>query len=259
MTQEATTGTEVQTTQGTTAATAAPTQAAAQPTAAPSIPAQPTQAATNTAGTEGAFGPAQTFEATGDANLDLALGFLGRQGIGVNHPAVTAATGGDFGPLKAMLAEKGVAGWEAHVALAERAYEAHQTQANERNAHTAQVCVAAAGGEAEWGQVLQWASTNADDAEKPALNAALAQGGIVAEAVAHYLVGAFRQAPGTSYDAQKSAVNQHAGTAAGSAFTPLSPLEYGKAVAALRGKLGPNFESTQEYASLNQRRAMYRG
>ncbi|MDO3559442.1 hypothetical protein [Ralstonia pseudosolanacearum] len=257
MTTEATAGTEDQTAaQGATTTTAAPTQTAA--TAAPAIPTQQTQAATS-ATTEGAFGPAVSYEKTGDANLDLALTFFGKQGIGMDHAAVTAAVGGDFGPLKAILAEKGVAGWEAHVALAERAYEAHQAKASERNAQTAQVCVAAAGGEAEWGQVLQWASTNADETEKPALNAALAQGGIVAEAVAHFLVGAFRQAPGTSYDAQKSAVNQHAGTAAGNAFTPLSPLEYGRAVAALRGKLGPNFESTQEYASLNQRRAMYRG
>ncbi|MHA6907381.1 hypothetical protein ACQUJS_02945 [Ralstonia pseudosolanacearum] len=257
MTIEATAGTEVQTTaQGTTVATAAPTQTAAP--AAPAIPAQPTQAPA-TASTDGAFGPAVSYEKTGDANLDIALTFLGKQGIGRDHASVTAALAGDFGPLKAMLAEKDVAGWEAHVALAERAYEAHHAMAAERNAQTAQLCVAAAGGEAEWNQVLQWASTNADAAEKPALNAALAQGGIVAEAVAHFLVGAFRQAPGTSYDAQKSAVNQNAGAAAANAFSPLSPMEYGRAVAALRGKLGPQFESTQEYASLNQRRAMYRG
>ncbi len=252
MTTDATAGTEVQTTAQGTAQAGAPV---AQPTALP------TQAPANApaTGSEGAFGPVQSFEKTGDANLDLALSFFGKQGIGLAHPAVAAATGGNFGPLKSMLAEKGVAGWEAHVALAERAYEAHQTQTSERNAHTAQVCVAAAGGEAEWGQVLQWASANAEPAEKQAVNAALAQGGVVAEAVAHFLVGAFRQADGTSYDAQKSAVNQNASAAASGGYTPLSPLEYGRAVAALRGKLGPNFESTQEYASLNQRRAMYRG
>ncbi|MGA4005353.1 hypothetical protein ACI2US_03165 [Ralstonia nicotianae] len=260
MTIEATAGTEVQaTTQGTAVSTAAPTQVAAPATAAPAIPTQPTQAASNAASTEGAFGPAVTYDKTGDSNLDIALAFLGKQGIGRDHAAFTAAVGGDFGPLKAMLSEKGIAGWEAHVALAERVYETHQTQTNERNAQTAQVCVSAAGGEAEWNEVLQWASTNADATEKPALNAALAQGGIVAEAVAHFLVGAFRQAPGTSYDAQKSAVNPNAGAAAGNAYTPLSPMEYGRAVADLRAKLGSNFESTQAYAALNQRRAMYRG
>ncbi|QMV32546.1 head scaffolding protein [Ralstonia phage Anchaing] len=257
MTTEVTAGTEVQTTQGT---ATTPTQTAAPTTAAPTIPAQPAQPAQTAASTtEGAFGPAVTFEKTGDANLDIALAFLGKQGIGRDHAAFTAAVDGDFGPLKAMLSEKGIPGWEAHVALAERAYEQHQAETNERNARTAEICVAAAGGEAEWNEVLQWASANADASEKPALNAALAQGGIVAEAVAHFLVGAFRQAPGTSYDPQKSAVNQHATAAAGNAFTPLSPMEYGKAVAALRGKLGPNFESSQEYAALNQRRAMYRG
>ncbi|WP_407059300.1 hypothetical protein ACJBUE_20920 (plasmid) [Ralstonia syzygii subsp. celebesensis] len=223
MTIEAAAGTEVQAAaQGTTAAPTAPVQ-----TAAPAIPAQPAAASAAAATAEGAFGPAQTFDKTGDANLDLALNFLGKQGIGMAHPAVAAATNGDFGPLKAMLSEKGIPGWEAHVALAERAYETHATQTSERNAHTASVCVAAAGGEAEWGQVLQWASANAEPAEKQAVNAALAQGGVVAEAVAHFLVGAFRQAPGTSYDAQKSAVNQNASSAAAGGFTPLSPWNTG--------------------------------
>src|SRR5690606_29641493 len=63
------------------------------------------------------------FEATGDPGLDYALSFIARAGIDDQHPAFIAAANGDFGLLKATLAEKGLPGWEQAIALGEKAYQ----------------------------------------------------------------------------------------------------------------------------------------
>lgn len=92
------------------------------------------------------------------------------------------------------------------------------------------------------------------------MNAALAQGGVVAEAMAAFLVNSYRGAPGVSYSPRESAVKPEAARGAAAASGgALSPAEYGKAVADLRAKLGVRFDQSPEYRQLQQRRAMYRG
>ncbi|APU00305.1 head scaffolding protein [Ralstonia phage RS-PII-1] len=236
----------------TTAAPAAAPVTAPQTSAPASAPATPAS--------EGAFGPAVQYEKSGHAGLDMALSFLGAQGMGANHPAIKAASEtGDFSLLKATLASKGIPGWEQHLALAEDFYASYAEQQAAEQRATGEMCVAAAGGDpAMWQATLDWASQNAEPHEKEAINAALAGGGLVAEAMAHFLVNGYKQAPGTSYEG-KPAVNQNAGSNAPVTSHALSPREYADAVGKLHGQMGDRMYSSREYEALNQRRAMYRG
>ena len=63
------------------------------------------------------------FEPTGDVGLDMALEFLGKQGFGLEHPAMVAAGNGDFTIIEALLAQKGVQGWDKMVALGKAGME----------------------------------------------------------------------------------------------------------------------------------------
>jgi hypothetical protein len=256
------------------ASTAAPVPAIAVPPAQPATPAvapavpaaaapaasAPPAAPANPAQTEpGAFGEAVTYQSTGDSNLDLALGFVGKHGLGPEHPAIVAATKGDFGPVKALMAEKNVPGWEAHIALAEKGYADHLQAETDKTLAVQNICVNAAGGEQEWADVLTWASQNAEPQEKEQVNAALAAGGVVAEAVAAFLVNSYRGAPGVTYSPRENAVKPDAARGASAANGgPLSPSEYGRAVADLRARLGTKFEQSPVYRQLQQRRASYR-
>jgi len=264
------------------AAAPAPAPAPAAPPAVPvatQIPAQPVQPPAPAGDTSPAppagnkdggktagdaapatFGEAVTYQPTGDANLDLALAFVGKHGLAPEHPAMVAATQGDFGQIKALLAEKGVPGFEAYVALAEKGYQDVLAREAEKVAAVQQIVTQAAGDEAAWGATLAWASANAEPDEKEAVNAALAQGGVVAEAVAAFLVNQYRAATGTTYAPAAPAVKQEAGRGAGGASSgALSPADYGKAVMELRRTKGAYFEESAEYRQLQARRAAWRG
>jgi len=206
------------------------------------------------------FGEAVTYQPTGDANLDLALAFVGKHGLGPEHPAIVAATQGDFGQLKALLAEKGVPGYEAYVALAEKGYQDNLAREAEKVQAIRQIVVQAAGDEATWNETLAWASANAEPDEKEAVNAALSQGGVVAEAMAAFLVNQYHSATGTTYAPAAPVVKPEAARgAANPSGGALSPVEYGKAVAELRRTRGETFEQSPEYRALQVRRAAWRG
>lgn len=207
--------------------------------------------------------PAQgvvTYERTGDAALDMALDFIGKAGYSHSHPAVQAALNGNFDMLSAELAGKGITGWEQHLALGKAAFDKFQKEQGAKNDEIKQLCLAAAGDQKTWDDTLAWASQNAEPHEKEALNGALAQGGIVAEAVSAFLVNAYRGASGVTIAPQKSAVNPNAASAraGGQGAGPLSPRDYAKAVAQLRAS-GKQVEGSREYQSLQNRRMMYRG
>lgn len=201
------------------------------------------------------------YESTGDAALDVALGFLAKHGYSHHHPAVQAAAQGNFGLLEAELAGKGIAGWEQHVALGKEAFGRGAEQAKLKNHEIKQICLHATNGdEALWGDTLSHWSQNAEPAEKKAVNAALAGGGILAEAMSAYMVQLFKQSSGVSYNPAVSVVNQSAtASAAGAGSGPLSPAAYTQAVMSLRQKVGSNIDGHPEYAKLQSRRAQYRG
>jgi len=232
----------------------------AAPPAAPAETAAPAASPETGEDAPATFGEAVTYEPTGDANLDLALAFVGKHGLGPEHPAIVAAGQGDFGQIKALLAEKGVAGYEAYVALAEQGYQAHAAKEAERTQAVQQILVQVAGSEADWEETRAWASANAEPDEKEAVNAALSQGGVVAEAMAAFLVNQYRAASGTTYAPTASAVAPEAARGATNpAGGALSPVEYGKAVAELRRTKGTYFEESPEYRQLQARRRAWRG
>jgi hypothetical protein len=203
---------------------------------------------------------AVSFEKTGDAGLDVALDFIGRAGFTANHPAVQAAAQGEFSLLAAALAEKGVTGWEQHLNLAKEAQGRFAEQEKAKSAAIYDACLHAAGGDEKvWAETLEWASANAEPAEKEAINTALASGGVLAEAVSQWLVNSYRGAPGVTISPQASAVNAAvvAGAGAAAGNGPLSPAEYAREVAKIRQQ--GSIEGSREYAALQARRAMYRG
>lgn len=235
--------------------------AVAAPVAAPAavataLPAVPAPAAEVPAG---AFGASVSYEPTGHAAMDLAMGYLGGLGLSLDNPAMKSAETGDFGPLKGLLAGKGVQGWEQYVAIAEDYQKGYAEKQAEATKVTQDICVAAAGSPEVWQDVLAWAGAEAEPAEREAINSALGGGGLVAEAMAHFLVNGYRQAPGTTVEGKQAVNPQAAAVAAPPAVGPLDPKAYGAAVLQLHAKLGNRMDGSAELAALDRRRAMYRG
>src|SRR5690606_6730227 len=140
-----------------------------------------------------------TYEETGIAGLDLALAFVGKLGIAGDHPAMLAAAAGQFDLIKAHLSTLGApaAGWEQHVALAEKAYS-EQIEENQKFVKSVHDAVhGVVGGAENWNAILSWAKQNADPSEAAALNAMFDAGPFQAKAAAQMLLGAYQGAAGT--------------------------------------------------------------
>lgn len=194
-----------------------------------------------------------SYDSTGDAGLDYALNFVGKLGYGDTHPAMQAATKGDFSLIKAELATKGVAGAEAVVALAEQAYTRFAAADAAKATELAGFAAQAAGGAENWAAVRTWAAQEATPQEKAQVNAALSQGGLVAQGVISQLVSLYTQKhtlPKTAADVAKPGATGNAAPSAG----PMTAQAYATAVEELRRKHGGNTDSTPEYAALQSQR-----
>lgn len=194
------------------------------------------------------------YDATGNAGLDLALEFIGGLGFGPEHPALTAASDGDFAPLKEAMGKLGdkAKGWERYVKLGEEAYSNQANTRKEADEKALKSIVEAAGGKDDWEAIRSWASANATDAEKVEVNAALKMGGRVATQMVQalrtqWLAKAERDAP--------SAVKDSARTNATSTEV-LTAEAYQKEVAALHRKHRGDLEGRgyKEYEALQHRR-----
>ena len=227
---------------------------AAAPAAAPAPAAEPAPA------DEG--GPIE-YESTGDPGMDLALGFLGKLGIGPQDPAMLAAEQGNFALLKAKLALMGdkATGWEQIVALGEQQAKVLAEGKAAAAKATEDAILSAFGDDREaaakqWANVKEWAKANAEPAERAAVNAALAAGGIAAKAMAAYLGWLYSKHP--SAVVEPTVVTKIGGNS-GNNSGALSPAEYRTEVATLRSKLGQGMDGSQEYAALVARRMAWRG
>lgn len=228
----------------------APAETPAAPVAAPPV-------------AEAGEGTPIEYEATGDAGMDLALSFLGKLGIGPQDQAMLAAEKGDFALLKAKLATMGdkARGWEQIVALGEQQAKALANTRDAAAKATQDAILSAFGADREaaakrWSEVQAWARANAEPAERAAVNAALAAGGIAAKAMAAYLGNLQQGHPGAVVEpAAVTAFGRSSSASSGA----LSPREYHAAVAALHSKLGGSIDSSQEYAALKARRSAWRG
>ena len=243
--------------------TGAPAPAPGQPPAtapAPATPPAPAPApavllddtaepATPNADTTNEF----TYDPTGDAGLDYALNFVGKLGYGDTHPAIIAAQQGDFSLIRAELATKGVAGSDAVLALAEQAYTRFTAEEAKKSEELAGFAAQAAGSAENWAVVRAWAAQEATPQEKAQVNAALSQGGLVAQGVISHLVTLYQQKHTLPKDAADVAKPGAVGTAAPS-NEPMTAKAYAQAVEALRQKLGNRTEDSPEYAALQSQR-----
>lgn len=197
------------------------------------------------------------FNPTGDAGLDMALGFFGKLGLGPGDAAFDAASNGDFGMLKAKLGQLGdkAKGHEGFIALAEQAYAKGADAAKGKIAKDVAAIHQAVGGEAQWKTIQKWASENAEPAEKVEVNAALRQGGVAAKAMAQWLAGKYAKAAGTTVEPASVVVPDASKPGAPAVNGALSAKDYAAEVAAARQKLGWNFDGSREYQALQARRA----
>lgn len=205
---------------------------------------------------DGAFSYAET----GDAALDISLGFIGSMGLGPDHPAVKDAIDGKFDRLDATLAALGdkAAGYQRYLQLAKEAYTRTTQQAEQSQTTITTVVHEVAGSADAWAQVKTWAGQNADQSEKDAINAMLSAGPVQARAAAQMLTQAFRSAGGTVVE-PANPTTQNAGQYSNTSNGALSPAEYGQAVRDLRGQLGSRFDNSPEYTALQARRSAWRG
>jgi hypothetical protein len=245
------------------AAPAAPAAPAAQP-AAPQAPiaANPADLSiSDPAPKPGATPPAAetvVYERTGDAALDMVLGFVGRMGIHPEDPAMQAAQNGDFAALKIKLAGMGdkAKGWEDFAALGEASFKSTAEAEAKRKAADLQQVHDVVGGKEQWDAIRTWAKANAEPQEAEAVNKALGMGGIVAKAMARHLEHLHRNATGTVVQGEAAVSAEAKGRA--SANGPLTRQQFSAEVEALHNRLGGKMESSQEYKALLQRRSAAR-
>ena len=216
---------------------------------APVVPAVPAAAAPATPEPAGAE---VTYEPTGDRGLDMALAFIGKQGLAGDHPAVQAAADGDFTLLKAELAQKGVQGYAEFIELGEQAY-ARTQEKNKAQAETARKAIHdTAGGAESWAAIQAWASANASPEEKAEINIQLNKGGLAAKAAVVYLSNAYSKAGNVSQE--PADVSKGGGKPPAAADGKLTATEYSAAVKALNSKLRGRLDGSPEYAALQSRR-----
>lgn len=192
------------------------------------------------------------YEPSGDAGLDMALAFIGKQGLAGDHPAVQAAANGDFSMLKATLAQKGVQGYAEFIALGEEAYKRQTEKATAAAEATRKAVYDVAGSPEDWAAVQKWASENATPEEKAELNAQLNAGGLRAKAAATYLVNAYNKAGNVIQDPAEVLKPSAKPNAGGEAL--LTAREYASEVAKLNAKLRGRLDGSPEYEALQRRR-----
>ena len=201
-------------------------------------------------------GKVYTYEKTGDTSLDYALAYVGRLGFGPEHPAVSAATSGNFGILKAELAALGTKapGYSEVVAMAEEAFAKGNAKKAEAAKAVGAYAVQAAESPERWSDIQKWASANADPSEKAELNAAFAAGGLRARTAVDYLVKCYDKSSG-AVKSPKAAARADAAPQGAPTAGPLTASEYSSEVQKLmRERRGKDIGDTPAYKALQARR-----
>jgi len=121
---------------------------------------------------------------TGDAALDVALGFFAANGLDAKNPEVVKAREtGDYSVVAALLKAAGVKNAEPYLDLAKQAGE--RVKAASRADQDAILNVV--GGEENWAKIRDAVAAEATEAETKAINAALKQGGLIAKITATWM------------------------------------------------------------------------
>lgn len=205
---------------------------------------------------------AVVYDTTSDPGLDLALDFVGKNGIAPEHPAMVAAMKGDFSLLEALFATSTnpqAKGWERVLPVAKEAYtRATQAAASKASTVTGAVYAVfdadptkAAG---EWAKVQAWAAANADPEEKAQINAALKAGPLQAQAVARLLKSTYEQSANATIEPARASTAQAGRPDVTTDTGPMSKREFYDASQALVRKYGEGgIQSNPEYQALANR------
>lgn len=195
------------------------------------------------------FAPAEN-----DPGLNYAMKFLAGNGFNAGDPAVAAAFEGDFSLLKAELAQKGIAGWEQALGLAEQSYERHVKENDAKAAKVGELVggIAEAMG-VDWEAAVGHVSKSASSEEKSALNTLLSDPA-TAHIAARFIAGSFIESGDTEIEPAARATGAEAKSIQTPAGGPLSRQEYTAELAKLRRAVGPDYMSTPQAAALFRRR-----
>lgn len=200
--------------------------------------------------------PVPTYEPTGDAGLDYSLSFVAKAGFAEDHPAMVAAFKGDFGLLKAELAQKGIPGWEQAVALGEQAYKKFSDEAAaDIKAVGETVLATAAQVGVDWEDTVKWAKENGTQDELAAINDMLAKPG-TAKIAAFYLTSQYANSGKVSVPPQRQAAKPDAVAESGPAnsSTPITRVEFAREAGNLQRKYGDEkYMQSAEYQALYRR------
>lgn len=195
---------------------------------------------------------------SGDPATDLAFKFLASNGITPGTAAWDAAQKGEFGVVKAALAEKGVKGGAEYVAILEDKASKAADSAKAKQAQVQAAVHEAVGGQESWNTIKAWVADNADDHELEAVNAALKGSPFMAKVMAEGLKARFERATGTADsggEGQQRFTQMPASRASGDAPSKtLTAAQYQAEVAKLRQSLGTRMESSPEFAAVRARR-----
>lgn len=197
---------------------------------------------------EAGFAPVE-----GDPGLNYAMKFLAGNGFNAENPAVAAAFEGDFSLLKAELAQKGIAGWEQALGLAEQSYERHAKAHEQSQVEVGGIVTDLAEQMGvDWEAAVGHVSKAAGAEEKSALNTLLSDPK-TAHIAAHYITSAYINAGDTEIEpaaratgAATGAVNERGGGA-------LSRREYTAEMAKLRQSVGDDYMNTPQAQALYRR------
>lgn len=238
----------------------------AAPATAPAAPAEPgvslpgTQPAALDLENKPAQEPEQgnevvyTYQPTGDASYDLALGFVGGLGIGPEDADLQAAFNGDFSKLETRLKAMGAkaAGYQGYMAAAKQAVE----RSSAKGAETVAAVQAAVGGAEAWGKVQALFKAEASSDEKAYINKAFALGGPVAVKVAQEMLAAYEAKNGTMGKPASGLSDNASAGETGAAGGPLDAAGFRKELSAMVAKYGAQgYQNRPEYAALVARRA----
>ena len=132
------------------------------------------------------------YEPTGDASLDVALAFFGKQGLGLDSPELDQAGKGNFSYLEARFAamgDKAPPGWREHVNLARDAHARMEATKKTEFEELQKSIHDAVGGAENWKEVVAFAQEHfkTDAAKLDEVKDALNGGGLAAIAMATYL------------------------------------------------------------------------
>lgn len=192
--------------------------------------------------------------ADNDPGLNYAMGFLAKNGFNANDPAVDAAFGGDFSLLKAELAQKGIAGWEQALGLAEQSYERH-VKANEAQAEKVGGIVTAIAQEAgvEWEAAVAHVGKSASPDERTAINGLLANPA-TAHIAAQFITNSYIATGDVDVPPQARATTDGAAAHQGAQGGTLTRAEYTAEMDKLRKTLGDDYIHSPQAQALYRRR-----